>query len=69
MDFSWVFYAVVLFVAGGTCFFIAIAALIKLDETHAQDAAAHPPLATALPSDPPPKLTRLGRPVQQIQIL
>lgn len=31
MEFNWVFYAVVLFVAGGTYFFTSITSFVKLD--------------------------------------
>ena len=68
MDFSWIFYAIALFVTGGTCFFTALAALVRLD----QDST--PNTAPSLPMAPPsqesgPRLTKLGRPVRQIQIL
>ena len=36
MDLNWIFYAVVMFIAGGTCFFTAIAALVKLDQVEPQ---------------------------------
>ena len=68
MDFSWIFYAIVLFVTGGICFLGAITALVRLDQASAK-----------LPPDPqdveppPPRhaepLTRLGRPVRQIQLV
>ncbi len=32
MEFNWVFYAVVLFVAGGTYFFTAITSFVKLEQ-------------------------------------
>ena len=32
MEFNWVFYAAVLFVAGGTYFFTAITDFVKLDQ-------------------------------------
>lgn len=68
MDLSWIFYALVLFVTGGTCFFTAIATLVKLDQTHSPSPAP-PPSASQPPPEPAPRLTRLGRPVQNIQIL
>ncbi|MSS71069.1 MAG: hypothetical protein EXS64_06240 [Candidatus Latescibacteria bacterium] len=68
MDLSWVFYALVLFVTGGTCFFTAIATLVKLDQANTPNPAP-PALASPPPPEPAPRLTRLGRPVQNIQIV
>jgi uncharacterized membrane protein len=68
MDFGWILYAILLFVAGGTCFLTALTALTKLDRGGAQG----PSPALLAPGPPPeagPRLTRLGRPVKQIQIL
>jgi hypothetical protein len=68
MDLSWVFYALVLFLTGGTCFFTAITTLLKLDRATPPDPSP-PPLTAQPPPAQPPKLTRLGRPVRQIQLL
>ncbi|OGG55900.1 MAG: hypothetical protein A3F84_23605 [Candidatus Handelsmanbacteria bacterium RIFCSPLOWO2_12_FULL_64_10] len=68
MDLSWVFYALVLFITGGMCFFTAITTLIKLDRA-TPPAPAPPSLTAQPPPEPPPRLTRLGRPVRQIQLL
>jgi hypothetical protein len=69
MDFSWIFYAVVLFVAGSSCVFMALSTLDRLDRPHTSPSAPPPPLAARTTQEPAPKLTRLGRPVQQIQLL
>lgn len=39
MEFNWVFYAVVLFVAGGTYFFTALTRFVKLDQAPRQNAS------------------------------
>lgn len=39
MELGWIFYAVVLFVAGGTYFFTAIPGLVKLDPPRHQNAS------------------------------
>ena len=70
MDFLWIFYAVLLFVAGGTCFFTALTALVRLDQNGRADVNPSPALPVAPPSsDSTPRMTKLGRPVRQIQIL
>ncbi len=68
MDFSWIFYAIALFVTGGTCFFTALAALVRLDQDSTPTPAPSLP-ATPASSESSPRLTKLGRPVRQIQIL
>ena len=68
MDLNWIFYAVVMFIAGGTCFFTAIAALVKLDQVEPQ-MATEPLITKEAPPEPGPKLTRLGRPVQEIRLV
>ena len=67
MDLSWVFYALVLFVTGGTCFFTAITTLVKLDQTRTPNPVP-PSLTPPAPPEPNQRLTRLGRPIQNIQI-
>ena len=49
MDFNWVFYAVVLFVVGGSYFFNAIATRIQIGRSRAENIAITP-LQTKSPS-------------------
>lgn len=44
MEFNWVFYAVVLFVAGGTYFFTSLARFLKLDQATRRNASLPPSL-------------------------
>ena len=49
MEFNWVFYAVVLFVAGGTYFFTAIPGLVKPDRSRSQNMPMTPLEASSPP--------------------
>lgn len=69
MDTSWILYAVALLVSGGACFYTALVALVRMDQTGVSDSGSSTQTASIPPPDSGPKLTRLGRPVQQIQIL
>lgn len=42
MEFNWVFYAVVLFVAGGTYFFTAVPGLVKPGPSRGQNTSMTP---------------------------
>lgn len=69
MDLVWMVYALALLIAGGACFLTALTALVRMGEMEHGEAGTPQGLpSTRPPQEPAPRLTRLGRPVRQIQI-